>query len=112
MACSRFQSTKVVEPFSSDGLFHPQAPGLSSQSDELTIIMDDTPPTVPSDLTPCTPGGLVSPTGLGSADVSWFQAHGDYVKWCWTSPVRRAFETFGAALETVPLITNSAKALL
>ena len=66
--------------------------------------MDDTPPTVPSDLRPCTPLGLFSPTtaGLGSTNVSWFQAQGDYVKWCWTSPVRRAFETF----ETMPLLTS------
>ena len=93
LACSRFK----VDAVSSDGLFHPQAPGLSSQSNKLTITMDDTPPTVPSDLRPCTPLGLFSPTtaGLGSTNVSWFQAQGDYVKWCWTSPVRRA------ALETL-----------
>ena len=102
LACSRFK----VGPVPSDGPFRPQAPGLSSQSDELTITMDDTPPTVPSDLTPCTPGGLVSPTGLGSAKVSWFQAQSDYVRWCWTSPVRRA------ALGTVSLINYSAKTLL
>eukprot|EP00964_Phaeocystis_antarctica_P139491 scaffold104276_cov75-Phaeocystis_antarctica.AAC.6 len=54
--------------------------------------MDNTPPTVPLDLTPCTPRGLVSPTsaGLGSTQVSWFQAQGAYVSWCWTSLVRRA----------------------
>ena len=65
----------------------------------LTITMDNTPPVVPLDLTPCTPLGLVSPTsaGLGSTHVSWFQAQGGYVSWCWTSPVRRA------PLETAPL---------
>ena len=78
--------------------FNQQAPGLSSESDVLTIIMDNTPPTVPPDLTPCTPLGLVSPTsaGLGSTEVSWFQAQGAYVSWNWTSPVRRA------PLETAP----------
>ena len=72
--------------------FNRQAPGLSSESNVLTITMDNTPPTVPLNLMPCTPLGLVSPTstGLGSTQVSWFQAQGAYVSWCWTSPVRRA----------------------
>ena len=79
--------------------FNRQAPGLYSESKDLTITMDNTAPTIPSDLTPCTPLGLVSPTsaGLGSTQVSWFQAQGGYVSWCWTSPVRHA------ALGTAPL---------
>ena len=79
--------------------FNRQAPGLSSESDVLTIIMDNTAPTVPSDLTPCTPLGLVSPTsaGLGSTQVSWFQEQKASVSWCWTKPVRHA------ALGTAPL---------
>ena len=63
----------------------------------LTIVMDDTQPKVPSDLTPCTPLGVVLPTssGLsGSTQISWFQDTN--VNWCWTSPVRRA------ALGTAP----------
>ena len=66
----------------------------------LTITMDNTPPAEPSDLTPCTPLGFVSPTsaGLGSTQVSWFQAQGAYMSWCWTSPVRHA------ALGTAPPI--------
>ena len=65
----------------------------------LTITMDNTPPAVPSDLMPCTPLGLVSPTsaGLGSTQVSWFQAQNASVSWCWTTPVRHA------ALGTAPL---------
>ena len=79
--------------------FKRQAPGLSSESDVLTITMDNTPPAVPLDLTPCTPLGLVSPTsaGLGSTQVSWFQAQNASVSWCWTTPVRHA------ALGTAPL---------
>lgn len=76
--------------------FNRQAPGLSSESNALNITMDNTPPTVPSDLTPCTPLGLVSPT----TQVSWFQPQGANVSWCWTSPVRRA------ALGTAPLINH------
>ena len=70
--------------------FNQQAPGLSSESDVLTITMDNTPPVVPLDLTPCTPLGLVSPTsaGLGSTQVSWLGS--TQVSWCWTSPVRHA----------------------
>jgi hypothetical protein len=76
--------------------FNRQAPGLSSESNALTITMDNTPPTVPSDLTPCTPLGLVSPT----TQVSWFQPQGANVSWCWNSPVRRA------ALGTAHLINH------
>ena len=79
--------------------FKRQAPGLSSESNVLTITMDNTPPTVPLNLMPCTPLGLVSPTsaGLGSTQVSWFQAQNASVSWCWTTPVRHA------ALGTAPL---------
>ena len=70
--------------------FNRQAPGLSSESDVLTIIMDNTHPTVPLDLIPCTPLGLVSSTsaGRGSTQVSWLGS--TQVSWCWTSPVRHA----------------------
>ena len=80
--------------------------GLYSETNTLTITMDNTHPTLPSEVTPCTPKGVVSPTigrpcdgstatsdcshgtvaGLGNADVNWFQPRSGNVTWCWATP--------------------------